>query len=337
MAVCLSFALSGCESSNNLFGSAGEPTPALADQGTQPPAGQTAKLAIAPLLGPPENVNKMFQTQVASALERQKLSVAKTPADKSEFTLRGYIVSVNEKARTKVSYIWDVTDAAGKQVHRISGEESVAATQGKDPWAAITPQLVDAIANKTTASVTTWLGAQPAAPAAGGVPMANAAPGTPGSSLAAALPAPVAAAASPQGPTTGSIGRGAGANVMLGSVTGAPGDGSVALSSAMQKALAAKGVSLTDKASGQTYKVLGKVAVGQPANGKQSIQIDWELNDPQGKFYKRVTQKNEIPQGMLDGAWGQTADMAANAAADTIAGLLPKNQQAQAQPAVKTN
>lgn len=351
MAICASFAFAGCESSNNLFGSAGETAPALADQGTQPPQGQVAKVAIAPLLGPPDNVNKMFQSQLASALERQKLTVAKTPADKSEYTLRGYVVSANEKARTKVSYIWDVTDAAGKQVHRFTGEESIEGTPGKDPWAAISPQIVDTISNKTTASVSGWLGTQPAAGASAPVPVASAAPaaGTPpapqqtaaASTAPASAPAAVASAApatapAAPGPTTGSIGRDAGVNVVLGSVTGAPGDGSVALSNAMQRALKAKGVSLTDKATGQTYKVIGKVAVGQPVNGKQSIQIDWELNDPNGKFYKRVTQKNEIPQGMLDGAWGQTADMAANAAADTIAGLLPKQMQAQAQP-TKTN
>lgn len=348
MAVCLSFALGGCESSNNLFGSAAETAPALADQGAQAPVGQVAKLSVAPLLGPPDNVNKMFQSQLAAALERQKLTVAKTPADKSEYTLRGYVVSANEKTRTKVSYIWDVTDAAGKQVHRITGEELLTGPQGKDPWAAITPQLVDTIANKTTASVTGWLGTQPAAGAAGSVPVASAAPAAPAAqpqqmaqaqpvAPAASTPPAASATAAAAGPTTGSIGRDAGVNVILGSVTGAPGDGSVALSTAMQRALASKGVTLTDKATGQTYKVIGKVAVGQPANGKQSIQIDWELNDPQGKFYKRVTQKNEIPQGMLDGAWGQTADMAAGAAADTIAGLLPKQQQAQAAPAAKTN
>ncbi len=332
IAAVTSMSLAGCESSNNLFGSAAEPTPAVANAADPAVSGKAAKIAVAPLLGPPDSVSKMFQSQLTSTLEASRITVAKAPTDKAEYTLRGYLVSANEKAKTKVSYIWDVTDNAGKQVHRISGEETVASGQGKDPWVAVTPQLVDSISKKASASVATWLSTTGGAPAVAGVPVASAAP----AAAPAAAPrqavtaAPAAPAATAQ--TTGSIGKPEGVNVMVSSVTGAPGDGSVALTNAMQKALTAKGVALTDKATGQTYKVQGKVAVGAAKDGKQPIQIDWELTDPKGKFYKRVTQKNEIPQGMLDGAWGQTADAAAGAAADTLAGLLPKQQQASAAP-----
>ena len=48
----------------------------------------------------------------------------------------------------------------------------------------------------------------------------------------------------------------------------------------------------------------------QAKDGKQPIQIDWQVKDPQGKKLGTVSQKNEIPQGSLDGAWGKTADAA---------------------------
>jgi hypothetical protein len=112
-------------------------------------------------------------------------------------------------------------------------------------------------------------------------------------------------------------------NAMVPSVTGAPGDGSVALTSAIQRELSRSGVNLADKASAQTYRVEGKVAVGEAKEGKQSIQIDWNVKDPQGKKLGTVSQKNEIPQGSLDGAWGKTADAAAAAAAQGILKLLP--------------
>jgi hypothetical protein len=382
MAAFLSFALAGCESSNNLFGSSGDPAQTVADQAQQAPVGQVAKMAVAPLLGPPDNVNKMFQSQVGAALEKQRITVAKAPADKSEYTLRGYVVSTSEKAKTKVSYVWHVTDVSGKQVHSFTGEELLAAPQGKDPWPAITPQVVDAIAAKTSASIAGWLQAQPAGPAVAQAPAQGAAAlsqnaaapqqkqtaaaqgvtaqgtatqgaATQGAAAAAggaqqaqaggaqqAQAGTAQQAGAAQGAatgTTGSIGRDGDVNVVVAGVTGAPGDGSVALTNAMQRALSGKGVQLTDKAGGQTYKVQGKVAVGQPKDGKQPIQIDWELTDPQGKFFKRVTQKNEVPQGMLDGAWGQTADAAAGAAAETISGLLPKQKQALNAPAQKPN
>ncbi|HRN84689.1 MAG TPA: hypothetical protein PK857_07695, partial [Hyphomicrobium sp.] len=65
----------------------------------------------------------------------------------------------------------------------------------------------------------------------------------------------------------------------------------------------------------------------QGQNGKQPIQIDWDVKDPQGKTLGTVSQKNEIPQGSLDGAWGKTADAAASAAAQGILKLLPGQGQ----------
>ena len=63
--------------------------------------------------------------------------------------------------------------------------------------------------------------------------------------------------------------------------------------------------------------------MGAGKDGKQPIQIDWNVKDPQGKKLGTVSQKNEIPQGSLDGAWGKTADAAAAAAAQGILKLLP--------------
>ena len=110
---------------------------------------------------------------------------------------------------------------------------------------------------------------------------------------------------------------------MVPSVAGAPGDGSVSLTGAIQRELSKGGVALTDKPSGQTYKVEGKVVVGSGKDGKQPISIDWDVKDPKGKKLGTVSQKNEIPQGSVDGAWGKTADAAAAAAAQGILKLLP--------------
>ena len=294
-------------------------------------------MAVAPIIGAPESVAKQLQIQLTAAIERQQITVAKAPNDKAEFTVRGYVVSAREKAVTKVPYIWDITDQSGKRVNRITGEEVVSGAQGKDPWVAVTPQIIDAISNKTAGSLATWLQTQvPAAVAATG------APGTPGvqpvaasgagagamqtaaspspSPLAPPQPLPKAAAAAQ---TTGSIDRSGAVNAMVPSVSGAPGDGSVTLTGALQRELARNGVRLTDKPSGQTYRVEGKVVVGEGKDGRQPIQIDWSVKDPQGKNLGTVSQKNEIPQGSLDGAWGKTADAAAAAAAQGILKLLP--------------
>ena len=114
--------LAGCETGSNLFAGGGDSTTPLA-AATQPPAEQRAKMAVAPIVGPPDATSRALQTQVVAALERQKVSVAKQPTDPSDYTLRGYVVAAKEKASTKISYIWDVTDPSGKRVNRVTGEE----------------------------------------------------------------------------------------------------------------------------------------------------------------------------------------------------------------------
>jgi hypothetical protein len=86
-------------------------------------------------------------------------------------------------------------------------------------------------------------------------------------------------------------------------------------------------MALGDTPSPQTYTVEGKVALGAGADGKQPITIDWTVSDPTGKKLGTVSQKNEVPQGSLDGAWGKTADAAAAAAAQGILKLLPQTTQ----------
>lgn len=311
--------LGGCETGASLFSNSSEPQSlSIMGQPQQPAATQGAKIAVAPVIGAPDNVAKQLESKLSSTIEAQRIPVAKDPNAKADYTLRGYIVSAREKGRTKVSYIWDVTDQTGKRVNRITGEEVLSGTQSKDPWASVTPQVIDTISSKTAGSLAAWLPSQGGAAVASSA-QSNAAGATPTSYTQTA-----AVSAQPTATTTGSIGREGKVTAMVPSVVGAPGDGSVALTNAIQRELSRSGVSLTEAPSAQTYKVEGRVAVGQGQNGKQPIQIDWDVKDPQGKKLGTVSQKNEIPQGSLDGAWGKTADAAASAAAQGIVKLLPK-------------
>ena len=324
-------ALGGCESGSSLLAGAGQSGPQTALT-TPPPAGtaQSARVEIAPIIGTPENVSRDLQTQLAASMQRNGLTVAQGPGAKGEYVLRGYIVAAREKTASKISYIWDVTDQTGKRAHRITGEELAAASSG-DPWAGVTPQVIQNIADKTASQVGSWYNSNAGVPVASaapiGAPMATAATGaaaTQTGAYPATAPQQMAAntpAANPAA-TTGSITGPY--NAVVPSVVGAPGDGSQSLTGAIQRELSKNGVSLTAAPTPQTYKVEGKVAMGAGKDGKQPIQIDWSVYDPKGKKLGTVSQKNEVPQGSLDGAWGKTADAAAQAAAQGIVKLLPK-------------
>jgi hypothetical protein len=93
-------------------------------------------------------------------------------------------------------------------------------------------------------------------------------------------------------------------------VTGATGDGNTSLKDALIKELAG------------VYRVEGKVALGPAKDGKQSIHIEWTVRKSSGQKIGTVFQRNEIPAGSLDGAWGMTAKQAAGEAAHGIFRLL---------------
>ncbi len=325
----MAFGLTGCETANSLtsslFSSSGGDAP-TASVASPPPLATSrgAQFAIAPVIGPPENVSGELRNQLMADMEKQGIRVAKTPEEKAEYTLRGYVVSSLEKkgTKSKVSYIWDVTDASGKGVHRVSGEESAPSGKSKDPWTAVTPALVQTIASKTVTSVTAWM------PGAGAAP-AVASSGTAGGMVqtAATTPGAYAATTPAKSTVTGSIGGTGPVKALVPAVTGAPGDGSTTLRAALQRELTRSGVALTEAQSPDTYIVEGKVAMGTGKDGKQPITIDWSVTDPSGKKLGTVSQKNEVPQGSLDGSWGKTADAAAAAAAQGIVKLLPQPTQ----------
>ena len=61
-------------------------------------------------------------------------AVTASREERADFNLRPYILAAKEKSGTKISYVLDVTDPAGKRVNRFAGEEVVAGNASQDPW-----------------------------------------------------------------------------------------------------------------------------------------------------------------------------------------------------------
>jgi hypothetical protein len=315
-------ALGGCGGSSfSLFQSAGNTPPEAQSKAVSETP--MARVAVNSIVGPPDALGRQLHQDFTSALQRQRVAVAPGKDERADFNLRPYILAAKEKNGTKVSYVLDVSEPSGKRVNRFAGEEIVPASPTQDPWAAITPAVAEAIAAKATGSFVAWLPngrSSPAvadagsAPAGVGVPRAEAAPrpaGKKGPALASTQT------------TTGSIGRDGALTAVVPSVKGAPGDGSTSLTAAIQRELQTKGVALADRPTSGAYRVEGAVTLGGSRDGKQPIQIEWVVRDPNGKKLGTVSQKNDIPEGSLDGPWGKVADQAAGAAVQGILKLLP--------------
>jgi hypothetical protein len=261
--------------------------------------GSSTKIALAPIVGAPQPVAEQFTQALVDAGKDRHLTIL-PGGGSANYTLRGYLLASSEKGGSKISYIWDVTDAKGARVARVSGDELVPG-KAADPWDAVNGTVLNTIAGKTTSQLAASL------PHGGGP--------TP---VAVAEGPPVTAAAAPA-----ALPRANG--VLVAPVAGAPGDGQRSLTTALKKRLYAGGIKLANGTTENVYMVKGTVVLSDASAGKQSIRIDWLVLDPSGKRLGTVSQQNTIPRGSLNGPWGAVADAAAGAAADGIIKLLPKS------------
>jgi hypothetical protein len=269
--------------------------------------GGSKTIAVAPIIGTtPEVANQLNEALVAAGKDRGLTFLP--DGSKANYTLRGYLVASSERQGSKISYIWDVTDAGGTRVARVSGDEVVATRSGSDPWTSVDSATIRSIAGKTASQIAASM------PHGGGSAAAVA------STEDSAPRAPAAPAAS-----TASVASPKADGVLVQPVSGAPGDGQRSLTTALKKRLYAGGVKLANGPAVNVYTVKGSVSLVEASGGKQSIRIDWQVLDPNGRKLGTVSQQNTIPKGSLNGPWGAVADAAAGAAADGIMKLLPKS------------
>ncbi len=275
--------------------------------------GGPTRMGIAPIVGAPQNVSDELTKALVVAGEQNGLALVPGNASGS-YILRGYLVATPERKGANISYIWDVSDAKGQRVTRVSGDEAIAARSGSDPWSGVDSLAIGRIASSTTAKLSTAMRGGSAAPASVPTAAVTPAPSPPGGGVGATQAA--APAAVPAGPMM----------TLVAPVSGAPGDGQKSLTAAIKKRLGAGGVKLTSSAGGNVYTVKGTVSLTDAGGGKQSVRIDWTVLNPNGSKRGSVSQQNIVSKGMLDGPWGAIADAAAADAAKGIIKLLPPSR-----------
>jgi hypothetical protein len=285
--------------------------------------GGSTKIAVAPIIGTTPEISQQLTEALVFAGKERKLTLL-PDGGKANYTLRGYLVASSERQGAKISYIWDVTDAQGARVTRVSGDEIIAKRAGSDPWSAVDAAAIRGIAGKTTSQLAASLprGRLSSTPVAAAPPSSSTTSGSGMSASPAASPSAPAATATARTARTASVKS---AGVLVQPVSGAPGDGQRSLTVALKKRLYAGGVKLANGTAVNVYMVKGSVKLTDASGGKQSIRIDWQVLDPNGKKLGTVSQQNMITRGALNGPWGPIADAAAGAAAAGIIKLLPKS------------
>ena len=104
------------------------------------------------LLSQPGGKESAKITAVEAELSSPRHGLCPTQLGTCRDTLRGYLLASNEKGGSKISYIFDVTDAKGTRVARVSGDELVPG-KAADPWDAVNGTVLNTIAGKTTSQL----------------------------------------------------------------------------------------------------------------------------------------------------------------------------------------
>ena len=103
--------------------------------------------------------------------------------------------------------------------------------------------------------------------------------------------------------------------ILIGTVSGAPGDGNTALAVALAEILRRSPFRPTDKPAEADLQLSATVSLSALEDGAEQLTITWTVTDPSGAQIANLTQANAIPAGLLEGRWGELAyDIALGAA-----------------------
>lgn len=117
--------------------------------------------------------------------------------------------------------------------------------------------------------------------------------------------------------------------VMIGTVTGAPGNGDVALEHQLRKRLGLLGPKIQDTAKNADFTVRGHVRVVPISQSNERVEIQWTIRDQYGRFLGKVIQLNVIPTGSLDHDWGDVAVVVATRAAAGVEHVMREHRMVE--------
>lgn len=245
-------------------------------------------VSVTPVGGAPEPMDGRIAAEVTKALERAGMSAGNGDQGAS-YQLAGVAKAKAEKTGTRLAVNWTLRRADGTSETTLPVSIFVPYQAG-EPWDAIDMDSLKRLAAATADAVEAHFGE-----ASGGVPLTANDRSDP--------------EARPPGPPT---------RVFLKGVTGAPGDGNVALAQALAEILLQFDVVFVPAPIPEAFVIRGEVVVVKEKPAQDRVGILWLLEDMKGRELARVEQDNPVPAGSLASRWGQVALFAAEGAADGL-------------------
>jgi hypothetical protein len=126
----------------------------LTDNGSTEPAGKTVPpVVLQQIVGLPPGKLSDLKAALALAGGQRDIGVVEGEFQSGNFSLNGQFKALVESAGVRIVYQWQLRDAEGVLIQTIDGEDNAGLFTGSDPWAAVTPAVLDRIARSTTESM----------------------------------------------------------------------------------------------------------------------------------------------------------------------------------------
>lgn len=244
-----------------------------------------AGVSIAPIEGQPAAIAQKLGAAVAAALLKHDIPASDKTASLDSYQLYGRIAEARaQRGNATVSAYWRLYDAKGRTV----GEHDSRVDAPAGEWESASASPIERLAGLSADGLAPLLEDE----------------------------APVASAteASAGGRT----------RVLVHAVSGAPGDGGKSLTAAVAAVLQRQDLALVEKDQKPDLTVDGEVSVTPLKPDKQHIKIVWHVRRADGAEIGNVGQENDLPQGRLDGPWGDVAYSIAIAAGDGLMQLVAR-------------
>lgn len=108
---------------------------------------------------------------------------------------------------------------------------------------------------------------------------------------------------------------------------GAPGDGNTALARSAGALLKARGITVDNREMDENSVILSATIDVSPVKEETTtpldrVSIEWIIMEVDGTELGQMNQNNVVPRGQLDERWGSVASLAAQAAVETLEGVL---------------
>lgn len=139
-----------------------EPPPGQLEQS---PTGNNQQLAslpsgpgitFLPVTGAPQRSVTTLSRSLKSAALNYDVNLIPSNASGANYRVKGYFSALDDGSGTLLVYVWDVLDARGSRLHRISGQQRTS-SKSSNPWSSVSSTEIDRVAADTMARLRSWL------------------------------------------------------------------------------------------------------------------------------------------------------------------------------------